>query len=484
MILRPYQTSNIADLRKMFASGKKRVIYQLPTGGGKTAVFSEITRLAASIGNRVLIITDRQELHQQGGDALARLGVRHEEVTAKTKYLPSAPVCVAMVETIKRRLHRPDYTSFVKSFSLIIIDEAHCQTFTKLFEALDETQLVLGVTATPIRTGKMRELKEDYDGIVRGPEIYNLIYEGYLVPSVHFGVEVDLSSIRITAGEYNEGDQGKVYGDRKLFDGVIENWRERAEGRKTLVFCATVQNSVDLYQEFNDAGISAAHVDGGTAEVERKRIFADFKSGLYTVLCNCGIATKGYDCPEISCIVLYRATMSLPLYLQMIGRGSRIFPGKENFIILDFGQNHRHGFYGTPRTWTLENPKKKKKTDVFGVKNCKQCDALIPVAARTCTVCGYVYEMSDSEKSKERLIVMLKELSPSQIQRFANNASLGELEIIREEKNYSPMWVWHKLRTVEEFVELEKMKSYKKGWALKKANEFLRLNLDWRECYG
>ena len=265
---------------------------------------------------------------------------------------------------------------------------------------------------------------------------------------------------------------------------LIENWRERAEGRKTLVFCATVQNSVDLCQEFNDAGISAAHVDGGTAEEERKRIFADFKSGLYTVLCNCGIATKGYDCPEVSCIVLYRATMSLPLYLQMIGRGSRIFPGKENFIILDFGQNHRHGFYDTPRTWTLENPKKKKKTDVFSVKNCKQCDALIPVAARTCSVCGYVYEVSDGEKSKERLIVMLKELSPSQIQRFANNASLEELEIIREEKNYSPMWVWHKLRTVEEFVELEKMKGYKKGWALKKANEFLRLNLDWRECYG
>lgn len=485
MILRPYQAQNIAELRKMYASGKKRLIYQLATGGGKTAVFSEIARLSASIGNRVLIITDRQELHQQGGDALSRIGVSYREITAKTKVLPSSMVCVAMVETLKRRMHRPDYGDFIKSFNLIIIDECHIQAFSKLFEVLVETQLVLGVSATPIRTGKMRELKEDYDGMVRGPEICSLINGGFLVPAVHFGIEVDLSSVRITAGEYNEGDQGKVYSEKKLYGGVVENWKLRAEGRKTLAFCATVQNSVELCEEFNGAGIPSVHVDGTTPEDERKKAFADFKSGIYTVLCNCGIATKGYDCPEVSCIVLYRATMSLPLYLQMIGRGSRKHDvsGKKNFVILDFGQNHRHGFYDSPRCWTLENPKKKKKLDVAPVKTCPACEALVPPQTRICPYCGYEWQKSLKEMDEERIVVMLKELTPSQVQRYADTATVEELEIIQKEKGYSPAWVWHKLRTVDEFVALERARGYKRGWALKKASELLKLDITWSDCY-
>jgi len=169
--LRRYQQEMVNQLRAVFASGKKRIVMQLPTGGGKTAVFTDITRRVVERGGKVMIVTDRKELHQQGGNALARLGVGYRELSAKTTRLDDSPVTMAMVETLKRRLIKPDYAAFVKKFKLIIIDECHKNTFNRLFEALDEEQLVIGATATPIRTGKMRALKADYDGIINGPEL-------------------------------------------------------------------------------------------------------------------------------------------------------------------------------------------------------------------------------------------------------------------------------------------------------------------------
>jgi len=483
--LREYQKKHIHELRMLFAQGKKRIVYQQPTGGGKTAVFSEITRLAAQKGNKVLIVTDRKELHKQGSDALVRIGVISRELTAKTKKIPDASVCVSMIETLKRRLKRPDYIEFVRGFDLIVVDEIHKCAFNNLFDALDPVQLVLGVSATPLRTGKMRELKIDFDAIYRGSTIKELIDEKFLAPATHFGVIVDLSSVRITAGEYNEGDQGKVYGDSKLFDGVIENWEKRAKGRKTLLFAATVQNSKDMCLKLRNAGITAEHVDGETPDLERERIFKEFESGKYDVLCNCGIATTGYDCPSVSCIVLYRKTKSLPLYLQMIGRGSRNCAGKKDFIVLDFGQNwEEHGFYDDEREWGLSNPKKRKKTDTYAVKSCPECERLLHASARVCAYCGYEYKKSEEEVEEERIVVMLQELSNSAFRNFVASASLKELETIRKIKGYKIGWVIHQLRTVKELVEFEKKMKYKKGFALRKANEMFGKRLTWGECYG
>lgn len=483
MELRPYQQEMVNHLRAAFAAGKKRLVMQLPTGGGKTAVFTDITRRVTERGGRVMIVTDRKELHQQGGNALARLGVGYRELSAKTTRLDEAPVTMAMVETLKRRLVKPDYAAFVKRFKLIIIDECHKNTFNRLFEALDESQLVIGASATPIRSGKMRALKEDYDALVNGPEIIELIELGYLCPEKAYGVSVDLSDVRITAGDYNEGDMGKVYGKRKLFDGVIENWKEFAPGKKTLVFCATVENSLHLAQGFLDAGFRAAHLDAETPEKERTTILRDFSSGAYDVLCNCGILNTGYDCASIECIILYRATMSLPLFLQMCGRGSRPFAGKEVFIILDFGQNiQRHGFWRNPRKWSLDikaKPKSKKVGEMV-MAACPKCRALLAARARKCQFCGWEKEMEADEK----MIIKLKEMTPSEVMRFAATANVEELETIRLAREWKTGFVLHKLKTMADFREYEALKKYKKGWAMNNGNRYLGITATWMEWYG
>ena len=470
-------------MRAAFASGKKRLVMQMPTGGGKTAVFTDITRRVTERGGRVMIVTDRKELHQQGGNALARLGVGYRELSAKTTRLDDSPVTMAMVETLKRRLVKPDYAAFVKRFKLIIIDECHKNTFNRLFEALDEEQLVIGATATPIRTGKMRALKADYDGIVNGPEIIDLVEQGYLCPEKAYGVSVDLSDVRITAGEYNEGDMGKVYGNRKLFDGVIENWKEFALGKKTLVFCATVENSIHLAKEFIDAGFRAAHIDAETLEKERNAILRDFAEGKYHVLSNCGILNTGYDCESIECIILYRATMSLPLYLQMCGRGSRPYFGKEFFIILDFGQNvQRHGFWRNPRKWSLDikTKKKSKKVGEMVMAVCPSCKALLPARARKCSFCGWEKETEADEK----MVIKLKEMTPSEIMRFSETASVEELETIRRAREWKIGFVLHRFKSMKDFVDYEALKGYKKGWAMTNGNRYLGIESGWDKWYG
>lgn len=483
MQLRDYQERLISDLRGSYASGKKHLIMQLPTGGGKTAVFSEITRLSTERGGRVLIVTDRTELHRQGGDALKRIGVTYRELTAKTKVLDPAHVVVAMVETLKRRLNKPDYAAFVKSFNMIIIDEAHKNTFNKLFESLETHQLVLGATATPIRTGNMRPLKADYDGIVLGPEISELIDSGYLAPEKPYGYDIDLSTVRITAGDFNEQDMGRVFSQKKVVDGVIENWEAFAKKRKTLAFCPTVESSRNLADEFAKSGYKSAHIDALTPDYERKKILNFFADGEYDVLCNCGILTTGYDCASIECIILYRATMSLPLFLQMTGRGSRPHKGKDNFVLLDFGGNiQRHGFWHNPRKWSLEIVKtnKIKEKGVAKSFECPECHVLIPKNTKKCQYCGWEKEISMEEK----LVVKLQEMSSAEVIRYSETANVEELERIRTAKEWKVGFVLHRLKTMSEFKEYELLKRYQRGWAWRIGNRYLNLNYSWDDWYG
>jgi superfamily II DNA or RNA helicase len=481
MNLYPDQQTLFQAVSDAFAAGHRKVMMQLATGGGKTVIFSHVASRAFDRGSKVLLITNRKELHKQGGHAFNRVGVIFSELTANTKYPPGAQVVVAMSETLKRRMKAKDYMDFISRFKLIIIDEAHLGTFDKLFEVIDENQYVLGASATPIRTGKQPALEKFYDVMVRGPEIHELIENDRLCPIVNFSTPVDLSSVKMRGGEYDQGDQARVYSDVKLFSRVLENWLEHAKGKKTIVFAAGVENSKKLCEMFRDAGYSSAHVDDSTPTRERDAIFSAFARGDIMVLCNVGIATMGYDCPSIECVVLYRATTSVALYLQMVGRGSRVLPGKSYFIMLDFGTNfHRLGSWDQPRIWSLEKPKRKSKKDgEIPTKMCPNCEALLAAHVRVCPACGYEWVRT----AREEIAAKLVKMSPSDVQRLAKSATVEELEIIREERGYKAGWALHKLRSAEEFVDYERMKGYKKGWALNQIKRFLGLDMTWGEVY-
>ena len=431
-------------------------------------MFSYMVKSSADRGKRCLILTDRVELLEQAGGTFGKFGIIYENITAKTKAIPVANVMVAMVETIKRRAKtRLDFQMLLRRIDLLIVDEAHKHSFDEVFQYLSESCYVIGATATPIRYNTINPLSKYYTEMALGPSIQSLISGGFLAHPKYFGVEVDLSGVKMKAGEFDENDMNKVYSDVKIFEGLKHNLELHAKGKKTMIFCPSVQSSMSVALELN-----CAHVDGTMSPTERDKILTHFENTPGAVLTNCGITTTGYDCPSIECIVLYRATTSLPLFLQMVGRGSRTTATKVEFIILDFGMNvQRFGYWHDERPWSLEVPdkKKKKKKDVFPVKFCPQCGAIVAVNVKTCEYCGYVWPVTE----KERVFAELKELSYSEVQKRAKEAeSIEELEELRKAKGYKVGWLIHQLDSFEQFQQYEQLKGYKRGWSQIQAKNY------------
>lgn len=469
MKLRHYQEKGVSSVKKEFAKGHKAVIMCAPTGSGKTVMFADITTKAVLKGSRVLIFTDRKELNAQAASKLQG-AVRF---TANTKIFPKSSVVIAMIETFKRRMQKKGYIEYIQSFDLIIIDEAHKATFDSMFKYFTEKQRIIGATATPLRTGKQKPLSEFYQSIVDIVSIRELIAKGFLAKPNYFGVKQDLSNIGTRGNDYAEEQLSRYYNKQELYEGVVHNYKLRAEGKKTLVFSASVQNSLRLRDEFIRAGYAAEHLDGNTRKIERERILRDFKKGNVKVLCNVGVLTTGYDEPSIEAIILYRATKSLILYLQMVGRGSRVISGiKESFTILDFGNNidPQHGFWHEERNWTLHKKRRNtKKTEERPIKSCEKCGALIPANARKCTYCGYVFPV----KKKTKKFAVLKELHYDEIKaRVKNTSDVSEMEDIREARGYKIGWLLHQFESLEQFKEYGKHKGYDPKWAYIQAKRY------------
>jgi len=464
--LRNYQTQLIEDTRREFVKGHNHVVLQLATGGGKTVIFTHIVKEASAKGRKCLILTNRVELLEQAGGTFSNFGIKYENITASTRAVPTGLVMVAMVETMKRRaVARLDFQMFLKSIDLLIIDEVHIAAFDPIFPYLKDTCYVVGVTATPTRQGK-KHLCDNFSSIVSGPSILRLINDGFLSSPKYFGVSVDLSKVKMKAGEFDERDQERVFSEVKVFEGLKENLALHAKGLKTMIFCPSVQSSLNVAHE-----LGCLHVDGTMNPSDRDRILTQFENTPGAVITNCAITTTGYDHPGIECIVLYRATTSLPLYLQMIGRGSRVTQTKRNFIILDFGMNvQRHGYWHIDREWSLKPPKtKSKKKDVFPVKFCPSCGAIVSVNVKTCEHCGFVWMQTE----KERVFAELQELSYSEINKRMNGASIEEMEELRISKGYKVGFLLHKFKELNQFEEYAKLRGFKKGWVEHNAKIYL-----------
>jgi superfamily II DNA or RNA helicase len=498
MILRPYQNDIINDIKKAFLQGKKSIIMQAATGAGKTVMFTYMAKNTLQKGNSVLIITDRKELLKQAGGTLSNFGLNPEYLTAKTKKITKGNLYVAMSETIKRRLSKPDYIDFVNDFNLIIIDECHKASFDKIFENINNNTFVIGASATPMRIGNQKELKEFYDCIINGIPINKLIEQKFLSRAKYYGISLDFKKVKLKSGDFDPDELHKYMLDNKVFDGVIANYKQYANDTKALLFSASVKTSKLMCEMLNDAGIASMHVDANSDD--RDEILTAFENNEFKILCNVGILTTGYDCPDIETIILNRATTSLPLYLQMCGRGSRIAESKTHFNILDFGGNiNRHDFWEVDRDWILTIKKRTKKEGEVPTKECPGCGALLYLNARECSECEFLFparkcekcnllnsaerthckkcgtELKDQEEKK--IEVLLQSLNPKELQIKSYGFSVKELEAIRIAKDYKYGWVIHRLVTIERFKEYEKIRGYRNGWA-EKAFENLILKND------
>ncbi len=333
--LRPYQNEAKTAVFVQWDKGTKKTLLVLPTGTGKTVVFAKIAEACVRQGRRVLILAHRGELLEQAADKIWKTtGLKCALEKAESTCLGSwYRITVGSVQSLMRpkRLSQfpPDY------FDSIIIDEAHhCLSdgYQRVLEYFSGAN-VLGVTATPDR-GDMRNLGQYFESLAYEYTLPAAIRDGYLSPikALTIPLKLDLSGVGVQSGDFKAGDLGTAL-DPYLHS-IAEEMVKHCKGRKTVVFLPLVKTSQKFRDILNEKGFSAAEVNGESAD--RKEILRDFDAGKYNVLCNSMLLTEGWDCPSVDCVVVLRPTKVRSLYSQMVGRGTRLSPGKEFLLLLDF----------------------------------------------------------------------------------------------------------------------------------------------------
>lgn len=388
--LRPYQTAAVEGLRAHVRNSRRRVLLVSPTGSGKTVIMAEIIHGAVSRGGSVVFLAHRKELIDQTSARLDLVGVDHGVVQGKhPREQPWARVQVASVQTLARRLDRlPDAT-------LLIIDEAHHARAATYSHIVDRYPgiVVLGATATPWRLDN-RGLGELFEELVVAARPRELVQQGHLVPYTGFAYDMpDLERVHRQGADYKGDELALVMGGAKLAGNVVAQWLAHCRGRRTVVFAVNVAHSMALVSRFKAAGVVAEHVDGTTPTPEREGVLSRLATGETPVVCNVNVLTEGFDCPAIEVCVLARPTLSVGLYLQMVGRGMRPSPatGKSQLRIHDHaGLVMRHGLPDAEREYTLDADKRRAAAldPSLALRRCTHCFALFASDLSTCPQCG------------------------------------------------------------------------------------------------
>ena len=335
MELRPYQKEAKEAVFEQWGNGTRRTLLVLPTGCGKTIVFAKITEDCVQNGDRVLILAHRGELLEQAADKIAKatgLGCATEK--AERSCLGSwFRITVGSVQSLMRetRLSRfpEDY------FNTIIIDEAHhciSDSYQRVLNHFTDAK-VLGVTATPDR-GDMKNLGQVFESLAYEYTLPKAIKEGYLSPikAVTIPLQVDLTGVGVQSGDFKAGDLGTALDP--YLESIAQEMEKYCKDKKTVVFLPLVKTSQKFRDILNGHGFRAAEVNGESSD--RAEILENYAAGKYNVLCNSMLLTEGWDCPDVDCIVVLRPTKARSLYCQMVGRGTRLAPGKDHLLLLDF----------------------------------------------------------------------------------------------------------------------------------------------------
>lgn len=335
MKLRPYQEEAKAAIFKEWEQEHKKTLLVLPTGCGKTIVFAKVAEECVRRGQRVLIIAHRSELLNQASDKIEKsTGLKCSVEKAESSCLGSwYRIVVGSVQTLTREKRLQQFDT--DYFDTIIIDEAHhciSDSYQRVLQYFSKAS-VLGVTATPDR-GDMRDLGQYFDSLAYEYTLPKAIKEGYLckIKAQTIPLKLDLTGVGMQSGDFKVGDLGTAL-DPYLYQ-IADEMKKCCLNRKTVVFLPLVKTSQKFKEILNETGFKAAEVNGNS--IDRAEILADFEHDKYNVLCNSMLLTEGWDCPSVDCVVVLRPTKVRNLYCQMVGRGTRLSPGKAELLLLDF----------------------------------------------------------------------------------------------------------------------------------------------------
>lgn len=455
-----HQERGIEMLRESLRGGKRRPIFQLPTGGGKTHVASIIIKNATRKGKRVLFLAPRRELIKQCAEKFVEEGLNPGIIMAGYPKRQS-DIQVASLQTLHRRGIK-DRNMLMPRADVLIVDEAHLSIADTYQEVIDYYQdsVIIGLTATPAR-GDGRGLGEVYDDIVSPASYSDLMDAGVLVrPTYYAPVDPNLEGVKVARGDYVVSDLDQLMNTDEQAGDIYDNWKRIAGDRKTVIFCCSISHATYVCDTFRAKGVRADVISADTPENEREEIMHRIHSGETQVICNVFMLSYGIDIPDLECAVLARPTKNITLYLQTVGRVIRSAPGKTDAIVIDHsGAIKENGLVEQEWMWNLgddsnvkeatERKKKEKKEPKEIV--CTDCGTVF-AGRRDCPMCGLemIQEGEPVPYYEDDLVMIDPEVVAKQANRTYSKEQkeefFGMLKWYCEKHCYSPGWASHKYR--------------------------------------
>lgn len=458
--LRPYQQAAVDSIRFKYAQGIRKVLLWLATGGGKTTVFAHIMGATVARGKRPIMVVRGVQLIEQASKRLFREGIDHGVMQADHwNRNPKAPVQVCSIDTLFRRKIAPPA-------DLVVIDEAHMagsQGYLWLVEQYPNA-FFLPVTATPFLKRGLRHVADDF---VYPITIKELTEQGYLSRARYFTPTTpDLKGVRTDSktGDYVAGDLRERLDNAAIYGDVARNYLEKLKGAPSVLFAVDIKHSLTMVDRLREAGIRAAHVEADTPAAEREKIFADLASGACQIVSNVGVLTTGWDLPELRGVIMCRPTKSLNLYIQMWGRGTRVAPGKNEFLVLDHANNvMTHGFPHNEPELDLDGSKPRDSGEAHPVA-CEECFGFFdpvevflqanpewtgaPKRSYICPYCGHDNREKGEayERKRDEAEAELREIGEAEMAVLQIEKDIDRWIETAVRRGYKPGYVFHKIK--------------------------------------
>lgn len=451
--LRDYQTRMIDAVREAYRRRVRRVLLVAPTGSGKTVCFSSIATSAAQRGKRIAILVHRQELLDQVSDTLHRFEIGHGMIAAQYEPNPAAPVQVASVMTLVRRV------PLTQPPDLLIIDECHharSKSWETITDSMPNTR-ILGCTATPLAHGG--GLGDAFDELICGPSAAELTTAGHLAPARVFAPPtISTDGMHTLMGDYLKSEVSAAV-DKPIVTGdAIDHYQRLTPGLRAAVFCVSLEHAAHIAAAARASNIAAVTIDGSMDRHVRRRIIQDFQTGLIQWLVTVDLLSEGFDCPGIEVGIFLRPTQSLGLWLQQCGRVLRPSPGKTTAFLLDHAGNAlRLGLPTDERQWSLKTGDvRRDSARAASIKVCPKCFHAQLGGKPACTECKTKFKIesrkvdhADGELQEITPEEIAKRRERSQIGMAAHSGDRARLEEIARIKGYAPGWIEHRLRAAQ-----------------------------------
>lgn len=445
---RPYQIDCVDRTAKSLAKHQATILHA-PTGAGKSLMCQMIVDRTIAKGKTVLVLSDARKIFDQLVEELDPVEIKSE---VKHLIIDRGECYCGMIQTLLRRPLILQQLGDLGTDLILIIDECHISTSTKLINLLPNAYRI-GLTATPYGLWH-KHLPEYYNDFVEGPQVDFLIQNGYLTNYRHFArTPADTSLLKIRNGEYTEKSQENVFSARAVYDGLFEDLR-LFPFKKCVIFVASIKQAEALYEKLMLEGFMAARYHSGLKYPEYE--LAKFeKLDMANVLVTIKSLSKGWDFKPIDMVVLMHKTKSTSLYQQEIGRGSRIYPGKNMFTVLDYGSNWKdHGLYFEDRPyselWNLVKPPKETE-QASSSKSCPSCESILPISATKCKYCGYQFPIEEKKMAQGELVDLtdeyhvmvgkkISELTPNELANYCKikNKKAYAIRVAKSQEQVKP----------------------------------------------